>query len=267
MWAGTAVEPPGTRLLLGTQLLCLRPPLLAPSNMWLGMLSLSRAGNHEQSVVQAVAQAMIPTEHRSEYRLQSSAEYRIETLKIICCNGRRWERERKTQGTRMSSRTGAGGGPTEDRRPPDRGRAGAGRRTSGRWAEDRRAQGGGQGGRRAEDRAYAGQKTGGPRAEDKVGQGGGQGGRRTEDGRAPGGGQDACRAEDRADARQRTGGRQAEDRRAPGGGQGGGRRTGGLRAEDRWHKTHNNQRKKAPTMHKDERKAEKKYCNTVLPKP
>ena len=203
MWSGTAVEPPGTRLLLSTQLLCLRPPLLAPSTMWLGMLSLSRAGNCEQSVMQVVVQAMLPTEHRSEYRLECSAEYRIETLKIICCNGGQWEREQETQGTRISSRTGAGRRPTEDRRMPDRGRAGARRRTG--WAraedwvyagqrkgrrrtEDSVGQGGGQGGGRIED--------GGRWAEDRVGQGGGQGGRRTEDGRAPGRGQGGHRKED-----------------------------------------------------------------------
>ena len=232
MWSGTAVEPPGTRLLLSTQLLCLRPTLLAPSTMWLGMLSLSRAGNCEQSVMQVVVQAMLPTEHRSEYRLECSAEYRIETLKIICCNGGQWEREQETQGTRISSRTGVGGRPTDDRRTPDRGRAGAGQRTGGCRAEDRRAQGGGQAGHRAED---------------KAGQGGGQGRCRTEDKRAPGGGQGGPgrrtgRTPDRgrADAgwrRRRAlgggqGGRLTEDGHTSGGGQtGAGRRTGG-RPED-----------------------------------
>jgi len=128
----------------------------------------------------------------------------------------------------MSSRTGAGGCLREDRRTLERGRAGAGRRT---------------GGHRAEDRADAGQRTGGRRVEDGRAPGGGQGGQRTEDRQAPGGG--------RAGAGRMT-------RRAQGGGQGGRRRTGGLRAEDRWYKTHNNQREKAPTTLKDERKAGKK---------
>jgi hypothetical protein len=48
---------------------------------------LSQAGNceHEQSIMQAVAQAIPPTGHQSEYRSGCRAEYRTETLMIIRC--------------------------------------------------------------------------------------------------------------------------------------------------------------------------------------